>query len=441
MRNRFGRTPLDRSPLEGKYIIPFRDAIRSEATRDPYERRLLSFLNDYEMDVDTFVRRAKKNPRWAQDLIIKDLRVMKERMEKNEIASGTVGNMKKPIKLLLEMNDISGINWKKISKVMPRVRSFALDRAPRIDELRRLVSVGDLRFQSIILVMVSSGIRVGAWDSLNWGDVSPITIDGKLTAAKLIVYRSDPEQYLAFMSPEAYEKISEYMDLRAQHGETVSHDSFLLRDRWEPNQNGSPPGNIMEPERLTGTGVRRLWERLLWRYGIRTEPKRRHEFTLHSLRKYFKTRAEQVMKPINVEVLMGHSTGISDSYYRPTENLLLEDYVNAIPLLTLSETDEVRRVAHHSQVETNEMLKGFEARLSRIQVLESQIQGLRTSLGVDQPSQDQLRSENTEPSSHHSPKKVVDPKEVEQMISDGWDPVMNLPNGKVVMRMLKASPN
>ena len=41
------------------------------------------------------------------------------------------------------------------------------------------------------------------------------------------------------------------------------------------------------------------------------------------------------MRPINVEMLMGHSTGISDSYYRPNENELLSDYLNAIPEITI----------------------------------------------------------------------------------------------------------
>ena len=43
------------------------------------------------------------------------------------------------------------------------------------------------------------------------------------------------------------------------------------------------------------------------------------------------------MKPINVEVLMGHSTGISDSYYRATENELLEDYLKAVDYLTIDD--------------------------------------------------------------------------------------------------------
>jgi hypothetical protein len=55
------------------------------------------------------------------------------------------------------------------------------------------------------------------------------------------------------------------------------------------------------------------------------------------------------MKPINVETLMGHSTGISDSYYRPTESELLEDYLKVVDHLTIkgesrlkTQIDEIR---------------------------------------------------------------------------------------------------
>jgi hypothetical protein len=42
------------------------------------------------------------------------------------------------------------------------------------------------------------------------------------------------------------------------------------------------------------------------------------------------------MKSINIEKLMGHSIGISDSYYRITEDELLEDYLKAVSMLTIS---------------------------------------------------------------------------------------------------------
>jgi predicted nucleic acid-binding Zn-ribbon protein len=49
------------------------------------------------------------------------------------------------------------------------------------------------------------------------------------------------------------------------------------------------------------------------------------------------------MRSINIEKLMGHSTGISDSYYRATESELLEDYLKTIEFLTISNEDRLRK--------------------------------------------------------------------------------------------------
>jgi hypothetical protein len=49
-----------------------------------------------------------------------------------------------------------------------------------------------------------------------------------------------------------------------------------------------------------------------------------------------KSRAEQVMKPINIELTMGHDIRVSASYYKPAERDVMEDYLKAIDLLTIS---------------------------------------------------------------------------------------------------------
>jgi hypothetical protein len=71
--------------------------------------------------------------------------------------------------------------------------------------------------------------------------------------------------------------------------------------------------------------------------------KRRHEFqTDHGFRKWFKTRCELAgMKPINIEKLMNHSVGISNSYYRATENDILEDYLKVADFLTISKENRI----------------------------------------------------------------------------------------------------
>lgn len=49
------------------------------------------------------------------------------------------------------------------------------------------------------------------------------------------------------------------------------------------------------------------------------------------------------MKPANIELLMGHTIGISSNYYKPTESQLLEDYLKAVDLLTINEENKLKK--------------------------------------------------------------------------------------------------
>jgi hypothetical protein len=57
------------------------------------------------------------------------------------------------------------------------------------------------------------------------------------------------------------------------------------------------------------------------------------------------------MKPINIEVLMGHSVGISDSYYKPTQTELMEDYLKSVDALTVSQENQLRHEVEILKVE------------------------------------------------------------------------------------------
>ena len=77
---------------------------------------------------------------------------------------------------------------------------------------------------------------------------------------------------------------------------------------------------VSTPVRLQSEGVKRLIEDVLWVQGLREKPihyKKTHKLqTGHGFRKWFKTRCElSAMKPISIEKLMNHSTGISVPYY------------------------------------------------------------------------------------------------------------------------------
>jgi len=256
-----------------------------------------------------------------------------ERAGKKEISFATIPNYLKAIKLFCEMNDIQ-MNWKKISRGMCRVRQAANDRAPTLSEIQSILEYPDRRIKPIIYTMISSGIRIGSWDYFKWKHVKPFENEnGEVVAAKLIVYANEADEYDSFITPEAYRSLKDWMEFRASYGEKITGESWLMRNIWQTTNMdyGAKHGLATAPKKLKSSGIKRLIERALWEQGVREplkEGERRHEWkAAHGFRKFYKTHAEQIMKPINVEITMGHSIGISASYYRPTEREVLDDYI------------------------------------------------------------------------------------------------------------------
>jgi integrase len=345
---------IDRSALQGEVVEIFKAAIKSPVTRDVYERRLLNFLDHMNMTPEQFLSMANESHSNTEKKIIAFAFILKGRYEKGEIAAGTVHNCVKCVRLLLEMNDIY-LNWKKISRILPKVRRYALDRIPTTEEIREILDASDIRSKALTLLLVSSGIREGAIEMLRVGDYSHIKKEGETVAGRLVVYAGDPEQYAAFITYEACTALDKYLEFRKEHDENVDNSSPLFRDAFDPIiTTHHTSGKI--PKEMTAHSIRQHYNRLLRSIGIRKERKRRHEFSVHGFRKYFKTRAEQSgMKPINVEILMGHSVGISDSYYRPTENELLQDYLKATDALIMSREKQLHHEVEKLRVENTEI--------------------------------------------------------------------------------------
>jgi hypothetical protein len=325
-------------------------AIRSPVTRDTYLRRLRIFFNhiqilsmDEPMEIrcSIFAQKATSNPKWAFSKILEFLQFQKERVENQEISPATLRNFVKAIKLFCEMVDID-ISWKKITRGLPKTKRYADDRAPTLEEIQRIAEYPDRRIKAIVYTMASSGIRLGAWDYLRWGHITPIKQNGKIVAAKVIVYPGDTEEYFSFITPEAYFELEKWMNFRKEAGEDINEKSWVMRWKWD-NKKGHARGLVTAPKKLETIGIKRLINDALWSQGIRKKSqlsKNRYEFQVdHGFRKWFKTRCELAgIKSINIELLIGHSIGISDSYYRITEDELLIDYLKATKFLTIAKT-------------------------------------------------------------------------------------------------------
>jgi len=161
-----------------------------------------------------YTRKGKNITQKVTDLVLNYMYYHIQRGQKNEISRGTIRNFYKPIKLFCEMNNIV-LNWKIITKGLPRGTQNANDRIPTFDEILAVLKFPDRRIKPVLYTMISSGIRIGAWEWLKWKNIIPIYDDkNAVIAAKIIVYDGEPEQYFSFISPEAYWSLKEWMDFR-----------------------------------------------------------------------------------------------------------------------------------------------------------------------------------------------------------------------------------
>jgi hypothetical protein len=170
--------------------------MKAPMTRKKYRGRLVKFFDFIELQglieerAKAFAERGRKDPDWLFTSLLRFAQSLKERIEKGELSPATLRNYFKAIKLFCEMNDIA-ITWKKITRGLPKARRFADDRAPTLDEIRRIIERPDPRIKPVSYTMSSAGIRLEAWNYLRGGHIKPIERDGKVVAAKITIYAGD----------------------------------------------------------------------------------------------------------------------------------------------------------------------------------------------------------------------------------------------------------
>jgi integrase len=128
-----------------------------------------------------------------------------------------------PVKSFYAINDIT-LNVKKLAKFMPENRRMRSDRAYTHEEISKILEISDERMRVIILLLASTGIRVGAVPFLKLGN---------LQNTKLTVYENFHEQYFTFITAECKKAIDSYLDMRNSCGEKFTNDSYLIRQQFD----------------------------------------------------------------------------------------------------------------------------------------------------------------------------------------------------------------
>jgi hypothetical protein len=171
----------------------FMFAINSQVTKQKYTYRLAKFFDFINLEGDNIQQRCRNavgmdkngndnsnNSKWFLNNILRFLQAQKERVDRKEITGATVHNFVKAIKLFCEMNDIF-IPWKKITRGLPKGRKYAYDRAPTIEDIKRIIEYPDRRIKAIVCTCLLLALDL----------VGGTTLDGRIyTLSKEMMEKS-----------------------------------------------------------------------------------------------------------------------------------------------------------------------------------------------------------------------------------------------------------
>ncbi|MGH9858058.1 MAG: tyrosine-type recombinase/integrase, partial [Acidobacteriota bacterium] len=236
----------------------------------------------------------------------------------------------------LDNNEIE-LNKRKIRRYYPSDESVYDDKPYSVSQTQQILSVCNLRTRAMILLMVSTGVRIGSLHSMQIQDLTEVDFQGS-KLYKVQVYARTRDRYTCFTTSESYNAVQEYLEYRKRCGEDPLKDKSPL---FRKGFNKADPFTINVPKFLSMGGVTRAFDEIIKKSGVKSSECMR----THSWRKAYKSTCEQSgMKSINVEMLLGHDIGVSGHYYRPAESDLLEDYMtHAADALTISSEHRLKQ--------------------------------------------------------------------------------------------------
>jgi integrase len=233
------------------------------------------------------------------------------------------------------------------------------DRPYTKQEIQTMLNTAtDIRVKIIILLISSSGIRMGAIPILKLRNLTRIE---KYNLYQLTVYeKSKKSNYKTFCSLECSSIIDTYLNYRKHAGEELKSESPLIREQFNP----SDKFKVNNPKSISSGLIKYLVNEVLTKYSTLKEKieydyenkrkkigKNNSTALTHSLPKFFDTECRKAgVYPDIVELLMGHKLpGVRFHYFKPDIQTLLEGtveckgYVTAINDLTIDESNRLQK--------------------------------------------------------------------------------------------------
>ncbi len=338
------------------------ESLKSKSTLEAYTIHLSLFCKFHKVNPDQLIQMnnsAEQLKTMILNYIIHLKRIAKSSAGKPRRGELSVNSIKlylSGVKSFLEFNEIP-LPWKKISKLYPDDVTNSY-RSYTKEEIKKLLSIADPRDRCIILLMASSGVRVGAIPSLKVKSIKRLDSEIGIVA---VYPESKDSVYSTLVTPEFLTSLDEYLKCRKSQGEKVTAESWLIRDKFATFSRKT--NNPISPSARSLSKQMRFLVRKAGLPFTELQPD-------HSLRRFFNTALMNSDVAYTFkELMMGHSVKLDNVYYdkdseKSKQKILLE-YMKAIDALTINEEHRLKKKI----VEYEEKLKD----VPKVEQLESHL--------------------------------------------------------------------
>ena len=298
------------------YYSKFVNAIKSKSTKMDYTYRLKYFINFLNIKSYAELVENKDKKTIENDIINYLIYLRKHRGLSYASASQYLVTVQK----FYYVNSDYEFKWKLIKSYLGDDDDDD-DNDSKIEENRpytkkeiqtMLKTATDIRVKIMVLLISSSGIRMGAIPLLKLRNLTKIE---KYNLYQINVYeKSKKSNYKTFCTPECTSMIDTYLQYRKHAGEEIKPESPLIREQF----NTEDKFKVNNP-RSIGTALIRylvnevlikysaLKQKLPYDYDNKRKIGKNPTMLTHCLRKYFDTEARKAgVYPDIVEMLMGH---------------------------------------------------------------------------------------------------------------------------------------
>lgn len=298
----------------------------------------------------------------------------------NKLAPVTQKNYISVVKNFFLDNDVEFRHsfWKReVQNKIENGGALTLDRAPTTDELKKILSYGDLKDRSLFTFLATSGMRIGEALQIQLSDIDLKHDPAKISIRSTYVKGKRKPRW-TFVSNECKDLLQAWVE--PSNGGESERERYLRITTAKIKScrpNKSTVDNRVFP--FGDCEARTSWYRLIHRAGVdqKSNETGRYELHVHALRKFFMSELKLELPEVIVEAYAGHSRYLDEAYKRYSLQQLADFYKKGMHRLSIFETTAgFNEINENLKVKDSQILnmeKMIEAMKTRMQLLEMKL--------------------------------------------------------------------